>query len=291
MKMMKTFDIHHSSLDISWPALLLTATLIHSDEPSLREVIRRAGDYVTRSHAAMTSVIAEERYVQKVQVQPAMQGRGVQPAMLTEQRTLVSDFIIIAGGGRGPRWMAFRDVLEVDGTPVRERDDRLQKLFSSGDDPLDRAVAVSNESARYNIGPEGFVRTINVPIIAIDFLLPETTGRFSFHRKNAATDPVWEIEFVEKDRPTVIRTPEGRSVQSRGSFRIDSRDGRVLESTLELLDRRARITVFYEIENRLGVAVPVAMRERYLLGREQVEGEATYSKYRRFETGARIIPK
>ena len=33
-------------------------------EPSLREVIRRAGDYVTRYHLAMETVIAEERYAQ-----------------------------------------------------------------------------------------------------------------------------------------------------------------------------------------------------------------------------------
>src|SRR5262249_44864626 len=132
-----------------------------------------------------------------------------------------------------------------DGVPVRERDNRLQKLFASSGDAISRGMAVSLESSRYNIGPPEFVRTINTPIVAIDFLLPESRPRFSFHRrKGNSSDPtLWEVEYTERDRPTVIRTPQGRSLPSRGRFLIDSTDGRVVESTLEIPDVHATVTV------------------------------------------------
>src|SRR5262249_6714449 len=157
------------------------------------------GDYVARYHETMISVIAEERYVQKWTT-----------PIETKKRTLVSDFVLLSGGPGDLRWMSFRDVLEVDGVPVRERDNRLQKLFASSGDAISRGMAVSLESSRYNIGPPEFVRTINTPIVAIDFLLPESRPRFSFHRrKGNSSDPtLWEVEYTERDRPTVIRTPQ-----------------------------------------------------------------------------------
>ena len=142
-------------------------------EPSLGDVLRRAGDYVARYHDAMTSVIAQERYVQTWStLGPAT------TTVSTTTRTLVSDFVVISGSGHEPRWMSFRDVLEVDGVPVHERDGRLQRIFATAADAVDRASALSLESSRYNIGPKGFLRTINTPILAIDFLLQETRRRF-----------------------------------------------------------------------------------------------------------------
>jgi hypothetical protein len=242
----------------------------------------------------MASVVAEERYVQKFTSRTG--GKDASPAW-SEQRTLVSDFILISGGRGEPPWMTFRDVLEVDGVAVRDRDDRLQRLFASGGNAIDRASALSLESSRYNLGPEGFVRTINTPIVALDFLLPDARPRFAFHRRQPRDDShgtAWLIEYAEKDRPTVIRTPKGESMSSRGTFWIDPSDGRVVESTLELWDRRVRVTVFYEIDPLLQVAVPVRMKEAYVLGRDErdeIEGDATYSNFRRFETSARIIPR
>jgi hypothetical protein len=60
---------------------------------------------------------------------------------------------------------------------------------------------------------------------------------------------------------------------------------------LDLWDGKATISVVYEIEPRLQIAVPVKMVENYLLERTQLDGIATYSNYRRFETAARVISK
>ena len=80
-------------------------------------------------------------------------------------------------------------------------------------------------------------------------------------------------------------------MQSKGSFRIDPVDGRVAESTLRLMDGGAVISVSYEVDRRLQIAVPSVMSERYEFGQELIAGDATYTNYRRFETGVRIIPK
>ena len=252
-------------------------------EPSLREVIRRAGDYVTRYHLAMETVIAEERYAQTLVKVPE---DGTHP----QERALLSDFLILSGEPGETPWMAFRDVLEVDGTPVRDRDDRMQRLFAAGGDAVARAMAINRESARYNLGH--IVRTINTPIVALDFLLPDAQRRFRFTKDSVRSSDgeVWNVSFKERDRPTIIRTPEGRDVQARGSFAIDPIDGRVVETVLELLGV-ARITVVYAVDPRLQISVPVKMTEAYVLTDEKLNAVATYSNYRKFETGVRIVPR
>ena len=44
-----------------------------------------------------------------------------------------SDFLLVQLGGDGEGWMPFRDAYEVKGRKLRERDDRLLKLFTSND--------------------------------------------------------------------------------------------------------------------------------------------------------------
>jgi len=263
------------------------------DRPSLKEVLRRAGEYVARYHEAVASVVAEERYVQTWSSQSPGASRTRGASAFTERRALLSDFILIGGGGRSePRWLTYRDVLEVDGTAVRTSDGRLQRILSSSGNGLDAAQAVAAESTRYNIGPAGFVRTINTPIVAMDFLLPDTVRRFSFHRRNGRDTPdagLWDIAYEERERPTVIRTPEGKSVPASGIFRIEPATGRIVESTLHVGEPNATVAVAFAVDARLQIAVPVSMTEEYLLGEDRVDGQAAYSNYRRFETDARIL--
>ena len=48
---------------------------------------------------------------------------------------------------------------------------------------------------------------------------------------------------------------------------------------------RGTIDVEYEVEPSIGLLVPVVMRERYEIRRDQsrVDGEATYSRFRQFQ--------
>ena len=81
--------------------------------------------------------------------------------------------------------MCFRDVFEVDGKPVRDREDRLQKLFlAPSPDAYAQLVRIKEESARYNIGSVD--RNINLPLFALQFLRAEHRTRSRFKISGAA---------------------------------------------------------------------------------------------------------
>ena len=128
-------------------------------------------------------------------------------------------------------WLPFRDVFEVDGVQVRDRDDRLRKLFLEA--PPARAVETSNrileESARYNIG--NVRRNLNLPTLALFLVHPTYAPRFAFSKRGEPTENgvrLWEIAFSEASRPTVIRTFDGKDIVSSGTFWVEPVSGRVV---------------------------------------------------------------
>jgi hypothetical protein len=210
----------------------------------------------------------------------------------TEERTLRSEFAIVRGARKDEGWFAIRDILEVDGQPIQERA-RIRELLTA---PRERvraaAFAIAAEQMKYNLG--NVYRTINVPTLPLDFLLPDRQRRFRFRlmeRGDAERADV-SVAYDERERPTIIRTPDGRNVVSRGTFRIDPASGRVLETelvTTEPRGLRATITVAYEHDARLGFLVPVSMQESYVTAESEIAASATYRNFRRFETGSRIV--
>ena len=96
-------------------------------EPTLATVLERAAAYVADFHRQLSGVVAEERYVQEVKAFAKRPGRLSNP-MRSE---LHSDLLLVrpADGGE---WTEFRDVFEVNGIAVRDRRDRLTRLFLEG---------------------------------------------------------------------------------------------------------------------------------------------------------------
>ncbi len=134
-----------------------------------------------------------------------------------------------------------------------------------------------------------------MPTLPLEFLLPDRQPRFRFKRAGTITlsgvDAI-AVSFEEHSRPTIIRTPNGRDVVSKGMLWIDGRNGQVWKtelSTSEPRGVRAVITVTYELEPRLKMLVPVTMRETYSARGTEVSAVATYSNFRRFETESRIV--
>jgi len=209
-------------------------------------------------------------------------------------RELTSDLLLLKPAG-SDRWIQFRDVFEVDGKPVRDRDERLMKLFlQPSSTTASQAENIIAESTRYNIG--NLQRTVNVPVLALSILDPATQRRFQFTRakddkpKLAATPAAgtfWAIEYHEVGVGTIIRTTNGRDMPSRGRFWIEPGTGRVLlsELTAEDTSLRAVIDVTYQPEPAAGLLVPSVMRERYDIRGDgsRVDGTATYGKFRRFQ--------
>jgi hypothetical protein len=173
---------------------------------------------------------------------------------------------------------------------VRDRNDRLAKLFLQPSASTAKQVEkISEESSRYNVGP--IVRTVNVPVLALQVLRAVNQHRFLFNHVEAADaerpDGAWAIDYREVATGTMIRSRGGRDLPVRGRFWIDPAGGRVLGSTLEAEDRdlSATIVVSYEEEPALGMLVPRAMHETYEQHADgaQITGDATYSNFRRFQ--------
>jgi hypothetical protein len=266
-----------------------------AQEPTLADVLGRAGRYVIEFQRQLSGIVAEERYEQNVSPASAAMSRTSMPPVLS--RVLKSDLLLVKPVG-GDRWVQFRDVFDVDGTPVRDRSERLMKLFMDPSQSLAAQVdRIVQESTRYNIGK--LQRTINVPVLALVVLDPVNRSRFRFKRLDSnAAPPVarsaassaaaaWTIEFREVEKETIIRGDFGRDIPTRGRFWIDPDDGRVLASELiaEDVQIRGEVDVGYDREPGIGLLVPVEMREKYDLRRDgsRVFGTATYGTFRQFQ--------
>ena len=272
-----------------------------AQEPSLEEVLSRAARYVADFHHKLSGIVAEERYTQQVQNTGGFGRRNTEPALLPS-KTLGSDLLLVRPLN-ADRYVEFRDVFEVNGVAVRDRDERLTKLFLAPTAAnMDQIAAVIEESARHNIG--NIPRTINTPMLTLLFLQEHTQSRFRFRRShdggpslgtksNTTRDPavfrvtteMWVIEFKERHKPTIVRTNARRDFPAAGRFWINPATGAVLMSELVMdsSDVSAVINVSYQSEPLLGFMVPIEMRERYRTRSERLEGIATYGKFRQFQ--------
>src|SRR5258708_2584216 len=108
----------------------LLAPAASAQEPSLDAVLKRAGAYVVEFQRQLSGVVAEEEYIQDAR--PAASSASgpfaARQAGMLRHRELKSDLLLVRPAGLD-RWMQFRDVFEVDGQPLRDRTERLMKLF------------------------------------------------------------------------------------------------------------------------------------------------------------------
>src|SRR5262249_42642953 len=129
-------------------------------------VLRRASNYVADFSRKVSGLVAEETYQQD--------------AVGNQHRELKSDFLLV----QLPGWahpVEFRDVFEVDGAPVRDREERLAKLFlTPSQQRLAQIEAIVKESARYNSGR--VQRTMNTPMLPLQFLGVLVQKGFDFRR-------------------------------------------------------------------------------------------------------------
>jgi hypothetical protein len=279
------------------PAMLIVITVAApsaAPEPTLETVLQRAGAYVGLVERGVSGIVAEERYGQQWTVLP----RGVSYTGEPRHRELVSDLLIVRLDGPG-LLVQFRDVFDVDGAQVRDRDERLMNLFlqptATAGDQLER---IQNESARYNIG--NIERNVNTPLLAVFFLDPRNQARFGFFRTKdrkpalaAAADAArlpadaWIVRFEERAKQTVFHnTQTNADLPTHGRFWIDPETGRILMTELVAEDRsvRATIDVTFRSEPLDGMLLPLSMRERYEGRRSKslIEGSATYDRFRQF---------
>ncbi len=260
-------------------------------EPSLVDLLRSAGEYVLAYEDAFRVVVAEEVYVQRRRASP---GGPVQ-----QTRRLGSDVVFVRAPGTALPWWLLRDVYEVDGRAVRDRQDRLERLLV--DNPaagLERARAIADEGARFNLGRSA--RNFNVPTLVLAFLHPSVLPRFSFEWKGTTEIEgrrFVELAFRELSPPTVVRGPESSpDLLAAGRVWVHAGDGTVgrtelvLEVPGDAVRTRATLTTEFRPYRDFPLWVPVEMRDRLqteLVGArgrsgsvELVEGLAAYTGFR-----------
>jgi hypothetical protein len=259
--------------------------------PSQKDVLRRATAFAVRLADELPRMVATETLVQELTT-PSAAGQSISKFLTRRRvpttRQSVAEFAWVAFSGEIDP-IGFRDVVEVDGQPVGARTRLVDLLHGSGQGTWSQVRAILQEGARYNLSPGS--RNFNLPTVVLFFLLPERVPRFSWKRRTDAAAAVWELEFRERDKPTLIRQSDGQPIFSRGRVWVEVASGAILRTELVLkLDPVVyTLTTTFERVAAMDLILPVALDERYASPEETVTGRATYSNYRRFQTGARLV--
>jgi hypothetical protein len=253
-------------------AVLDTGVTSSAQTPTSEDLIARASIYVHQFVTLFSNVVAEERYEQEITVP-------------RRKRVLTGDFLLV----RYPEdefWLGMRDVAEVDGKPVRDREDRILKLFTEPKaTAMRRAAEIAGASSRFNLLDIG---NLNNPLLAMAFLQREYHPRFRFNlagiEKKLGPD-VRTVRFVEWQRPTLLKGNSNSDMPSQGLFWIEEGTGRVVQTELRLGSTAfpIRIVTRYRFDEDLGINVPAQMEDWYPDGRGEFRGKATYGKFRRFD--------
>lgn len=250
--------------------MLYGGELGHAQDASVPELVSRASRYVEEFERQLSAVVCEERQTQRV-----FKSDGA----TRQTRELVSDMLLVKVGDST---QTFRDVITVDGKPVRNRQERLQKLFlGTPREPMKQAQAIARESARYNIGFNRGGEFLMLPIAILD---AEAATRFRFVRTADG------LRFEEVRSPTMLGSvTRGKRSDMflRGALTIEEGTGRLSGARLIAENPQFVITqdVRYVEDAASGLLVPVESREDYRtpLEKDRLEVLATYSNFRRFQ--------
>jgi hypothetical protein len=259
-------------------------------------IIGSAMRYVMAYEQKFALLAADETYVQELQRPPnpgdnlsrTNPGGGMRAGGAMTRLVIKSDFLLVQLGGDGEGWMPFRDAYEVKGAKVRNREERLLKLFQGADkERFEKAAQISEATASHNLG--NVARTINIPTLAMMFLHPRVNERFEFTDEGEETIAgrvLRRAAYREAARPTLIKTTRGRDLALTGHIWIDPFSGTVVKTDLNAADPAVRcaITVTYRKDEALDFWVPSQMDEYYkaALSLDEVLATATYSNVRRF---------
>jgi len=274
---------------------------MQAPQPALSTTLSRAATYVEKFADRVSGFVTAESYVQDVI--PPMNRFGSRPGNIRPytgptHRELKADLLLVRPVG-SDAWMQFRDVTEVDGRKLKDRNDRLAKLFlEPSQSTATQSHKIMEESARYNIGE--IERNINLPVLALAVLDRRMQGGFQFSTetpperndlpKSAAfTAPAdaLVVSFKETQLHTMVASPQGKNMPASGRFWLDKTTSQIFmtEIGVEDMSLRAVIHVAYGPADNIDLPVPIQMHERYenKLNGTRVEGTATYSNFREFK--------
>ena len=264
-------------------------------QPMLPVVLDRVGRYAVEYEQRFSMLVAEEDYYQRAE-RPMEAGNpsrtrgpggGEVPAVGNDRaRRLRSDYLLVRSDEGG--WLPFRDVFEVDGRRLRDRDDRMVRLLLKPTrSSTERAQRIMAESTRYNLGR--ITRTINIPTLGVILLKPGLRERFAITADGTeilSGRATWKLAFEERARPTLVKNVAGMDLTMRGTIWADPASGVILKTSMWVADAAvlATVTVDFREDEAMALWVPAQMTEHYraATGSEEIRCTATYSNYRKF---------
>ena len=235
-------------------------------------LVAKGGAYVAEYEKRLSAVVGEERQTQRI-----VKADG----SIKQQRQLVSDLLLVkvADGT-----MQFRDVITVDGKAVRDRQDRLRKLFlEAPKTAVTQAQAIARETTRFNIGFRRALEGLMMPLLIVQ---PAVASGFRF---SPATEGVLFEEFRSPSIIGFISNGKRRDIFLKGRLGIDPERGRLLAGSLLATNDEFEITidVRYVEDQTLRLLVPAALQERYRKTKrpkdDHLEVTASYGNFRQFQ--------
>ena len=259
-------------------------------------ILSSAMRYVMNYEQQFALLLSEEHYVQELQRPPNPgdnlsrnnPGGGMRAGGALNVQTIKSDFLLVQLGMDGEGWMPFRDAFEVKGKKLRDRDNRLVKLFLENDkSAFDKASRINESSAKHHLG--NVARTINIPTLGMMLLHPRVNERFEFTDGGEETingRVLRKALYREAARPTLIKTTRGRDLALTGAIWIDPFSGAVVKSEMNAADPavRCQVVVTFRRDDTLEMWVPERMEEYYkaALAVDDILATATYTNVRKY---------
>ncbi|MBY0494789.1 MAG: hypothetical protein K2Y23_11290 [Cyanobacteria bacterium] len=283
------------AVGVSFAAVSPSAQVGNQPGSGFTTVLSSAMRYAMNYEQKFALLAAEEHYVQELMRPPnpgdnlsrSNPGGGMRAGGQMNLQTIKSDYLLVQLGGDGEGFMPFRDSYEVKGRKLRERNDRLLKLFTSNDKSrFEKAAELSKDSAKHNLG--NVARTINIPLLAMLFLHPRVNERFEFTdggEDNINGRILRKAVYKEVARPTLIKTSRGRDLAMTGVIWIDPFNGTVVKTELNAADPivRSQVIVTFRRDEALDLWVPEKMVEYYKAysAVDDILATATYTNVRR----------
>lgn len=263
-------------------------------DPILQNVLNQAGAYAKRYRELCREFVAEERMVQK---EYDRKGR------LRNQRSFVSDYLIVTLPSDPSSTVEFRDILSIDGRLLPRKKELLKIFEQQASTAFKEAERATRESTKYNLGRKRYSNMVN---FGLYFILPAAQPRieYAFEQQGGlSANSEWVlVRFSETTEETALRarTPFGRKpIPSSGLFWFSLPDFRVMRVDFKFKqeDPLFPISGRYISEYAPGpdqLLLPARFEERFFDVNDAAillfESVATYSNFRRFSAEVKIVP-
>lgn len=269
-------------------AVLLLGAVTIGQAPEAGVLRDRLDAYLLAYEPKLSAMVADEEMTQRTSLQRWVTNRRIHSEVA---------FVSLPGGAG---WLGFRRVMKVNGKAVKDRGVPLGQLMAEGAiDDYDQARLLLADSAAHNLGAP---RTINLPNLPLELLHPRNRHRFAqevFGEEKIRGVRTVLLRLDEFATPTVIQQASGGDMKTVVWAWVEPASGRLLRAQVNTKDVRlgmppfsAEIRVDFRDAAALGLLVPHEMKETFFVARNsQGTGVAKYSKYRRFQTSAKILPQ